>query len=307
MKTNNQFSLIIAGVLLICCAGRAEAAFSGDDAGTSAAQFLKLGPGARAAGMGGAFTAVAGDSGAIYWNPAGLAGLTSQHAAFTHAQMFEDIRYEWASYALPVWGGALAAGVQYLSYGDVDAFDANGNTEGVIHPGDLAVSLGFGHKLLGLDAGASLKYISSQIRSKATAFAADAGVRYSISGLTLGLNLQNMGSGMKYVNESDPLPFTIRGGAACMIADTVLVSADAVAPRDGGVYGAFGAECAREIGAALKAALRAGYSTESHELDGTKGFALGLGLDYRSYSLDYAYSPMGDLGGVNRFSVGMSF
>ena len=40
--------------------------------GTTAAQFLKIGVGARAIGMGGAFVAVADDATAIYWNPAGI-------------------------------------------------------------------------------------------------------------------------------------------------------------------------------------------------------------------------------------------
>ncbi|MGD1047919.1 MAG: hypothetical protein ABR899_04115, partial [Candidatus Krumholzibacteriaceae bacterium] len=40
--------------------------------GTFSAQFLKIGPSARAAGMGSAFTAVANDATSIYWNPAGM-------------------------------------------------------------------------------------------------------------------------------------------------------------------------------------------------------------------------------------------
>ena len=40
--------------------------------GTTAAQFIKLGVGARAIGMGGTFVAEASDLSALYWNPAGL-------------------------------------------------------------------------------------------------------------------------------------------------------------------------------------------------------------------------------------------
>ena len=44
--------------------------------------------GARAQGMGGAFTAVADDATSIYWNPAGLAGITHQEILFNHASLF---------------------------------------------------------------------------------------------------------------------------------------------------------------------------------------------------------------------------
>ena len=59
------FLIIVAGLCTVSQAGD----FSKDARGTSAAQFLKLGVG-RAEGMGGAFTGLADDVTAIYWNPA---------------------------------------------------------------------------------------------------------------------------------------------------------------------------------------------------------------------------------------------
>nr|HQV31862.1 hypothetical protein [Calditrichia bacterium] len=41
-------------------------------AGTTAAQFLKIGVGGRAIGMGNAYTAIAEDITAVFWNPAGI-------------------------------------------------------------------------------------------------------------------------------------------------------------------------------------------------------------------------------------------
>src|ERR1039458_1672672 len=80
--------------------------------GTSGAEFLKIGPGARAVGMGEAFTGVADDVDAIYWNPAGLG--TLKHAEITgmHMQYFQSIQYEFAAFAYPTtdrgsWGFAV--------------------------------------------------------------------------------------------------------------------------------------------------------------------------------------------------------
>ncbi|RMD93377.1 MAG: hypothetical protein D6813_04180, partial [Calditrichaeota bacterium] len=39
-------------------------------AGTAMAQFLKIGVGGRAVGMGESFVAIANDASALYWNPA---------------------------------------------------------------------------------------------------------------------------------------------------------------------------------------------------------------------------------------------
>src|SRR4051794_22299869 len=44
-------------------------------AAQESASFLKIGVGARALGMGGAFTAIADDVTAMSWNPGGLGGL----------------------------------------------------------------------------------------------------------------------------------------------------------------------------------------------------------------------------------------
>jgi hypothetical protein len=67
-----------------------------------AGDFMAYAPGARALGMGGAFAAVANDASAVYWNPAGLSGLTGRQAMFMHSEQFgQMVNYNWGSYMQP--------------------------------------------------------------------------------------------------------------------------------------------------------------------------------------------------------------
>ena len=53
-------------------------------AGTTSAEILKVGVGARAIAMGEASTALTDDVNSLYWNPAGLALMPRGQASFTY-------------------------------------------------------------------------------------------------------------------------------------------------------------------------------------------------------------------------------
>lgn len=92
-------------VMLVClsalAAGQARA-FGTGDKGTSGAQFLKIGPGARPAGMGEAFAGVADDIHSVYYNPAGLANLRRVEAAAMHESRFQGVNYDFAAVSVPM-------------------------------------------------------------------------------------------------------------------------------------------------------------------------------------------------------------
>jgi len=59
-------------------------------AGTTAANFLKVSMNARAIAMGGAFSALSDDSGAVFSNPAGLAGFSGSELGFGFTTYLQD-------------------------------------------------------------------------------------------------------------------------------------------------------------------------------------------------------------------------
>lgn len=66
--------------------------------------------GARAIAMGGAFSSIADDATALFWNPAGIARIGHQEIAGAHANLFDSgIRDDFAAFVLPLSPGHAAA------------------------------------------------------------------------------------------------------------------------------------------------------------------------------------------------------
>jgi hypothetical protein len=70
-----------------------------------AGEFLRVGAGARALGMGGAFLAVSDDATAGYWNPAGLNYLKHRSAIYMHSvEQHSQVQYDFLGVGLPQGG-----------------------------------------------------------------------------------------------------------------------------------------------------------------------------------------------------------
>jgi hypothetical protein len=95
-----------------------------------AGEFLRIGVGARALGMGSAFVGLADDGTAAFWNPAGLATLPTRQVSAMHAEQFGSIvQYDFLSYAMPLGGTGRprqGLGVSLLRLGVNDIPDTRG-------------------------------------------------------------------------------------------------------------------------------------------------------------------------------------
>ncbi|MCB4791536.1 MAG: PorV/PorQ family protein [Elusimicrobia bacterium] len=296
-------------VSLVILAGQSSVFAAGSNAGKSTAQFLQLGVGARAEGMGEAYTASAVGADAVYWNPAGIAGIEKNEASFTQAMWIQDISYQAAVGAFPTKHGAFAIGLKYLSYGSIKKTDDTGLETGDFSPNDLMAGVSYGREFGKLKAGITVKYISSKITNTATAVAGDIGFKYPFMDdkLIIGLAGMNMGTKMKFVNEEDPLPSTGKFGVSYMPGGLWLIALDANMPNDDDAYANAGIEKKFQLGDISRLALRAGYNTRTKDITGTQGVTAGVGFGYKQLDLDVAFAPYGDLGNITLVSLGVKF
>lgn len=274
------------------------------------ASFLNIGVGARGLGMGGAYTALADDANALYWNPAGLSKLEKREFTASHAELFESTRLDFLAYAHPTSQGTFAAGLTYLSQGKIAGRDNAGRPTAGYDASDAAVTGAYARKLELADLGVSIKYVRSHIGSvEAQSVAVDAGVRRALGQLVLGAALRNMGPGLKYENERNDLPLRLAIGAAYKFTGGHAVATEAVnGPRGAGTDASFGGE----FQALKNVFLRGGYTTQTAVTGGTgfdaaRGMTFGLGVRNEKWSMDYAILPTGELGRSHRFSLGARF
>lgn len=203
--------------------------------GTTAAQFLALGGGTRAAGMADAFAAVSGDVSAAFWNPSGLGSIAEIQLTMSYmdyAAMFgeasEGMYYALAAFAMPVknWG-VFGSSLQIQDQGGMVITTNSPEPVGEADLGtNWAWAFCYADELSdGLLAGVNAKIIHQKLWTESdTAYAADIGAQYSIAALPLdiGLVLQNLGTGIQMTDEyqTQPLPRSLKIGVAVKVFDT---------------------------------------------------------------------------------------
>lgn len=303
--------LLIITLILASMPAAAQNTDIHENAGTRAMTFLKIGIGAKAMGMGESHVAATDDLYASYWNPAGLARIQQPQLALMHNEWFAGINHQFIGFALPVGDiGTVGASANYLSFGELQGRDRDGNETTIFRPYDLALIVSYANAVTSnLAFGANAKFLREQIADESgTGIAFDFGGLYTFPELplALGFNAQHVGPRVRFVEEAFGLPFTFRFGAAYQPwSDAFMLTADVMRPSDNDITTGVGA--AYTIADILQ--LRTGYKYKlgGNDLGGTSGLTGGFGLTLRRFQIDYALVPFGVLGLTHRFSLVANF
>lgn len=293
--------------------------------------FLNIDIGARAVGMGGAFTCMENDASALFWNPAGMPRIQGGAISLNHTQWIADTKM----YAIAATYGIGNLGTFGLTLMAMD----NGSIERTIP--DLSTSRGFyidgtfgvvqwvaglayGRQLTDkFTFGAQVKYVYQDLgetdivdwsreaaiydtlesmKNQKGTVAFDFGTIYytGFKDLRIGMTVRHFSQSVKYSFESYNLPVTFRVGVAMNVLSLVpdmklhalQVCIDAVHPYDKGERIHFGCEYLFKN----LLALRAGYRTNSD----IGSFSAGFGITTRvkngpEFGFDYAYSTSEDV------------
>ncbi len=317
---NKKILILITGISLLF--PRSVSAGTSADVGTTGAQFLKYGVGARAIGMGGVFCGIADDINALYWNPAGLCRMNGMQLTGSHMMLFQGINYEFGAAGLPIGENmAVAAGASYVSIGDLEARTSDSDDSIKFNASDLAAIGAFSMRMGMFGFGASVKYLYQNVGGGvlsggdylADGFAFDAGVHFATEGVEFGKGIlagavvQNLGSGYNFTGPDDftgvnnPLPLNIKAGIAYKdVENKLTVGGDVNIPVDNNMNFHFGGE----YFLSKIMILRAGFKTTTIiDLGFFSGLSLGAGFNFEKVRIDYAWVPYGVLGFfTHRFS-----
>lgn len=328
-------------LLLLCALALApSAAWADANAGTSGATFLRLDQGARPMGMGGAFSALADDASALWWNPAGIARSSFTDVLIGHTAHIEQITSQVVGIIRPIklaqfqraaWGASLT----YLSVPGIEGMDANKNATGDLVAQSMAGGLAFAAAVSPeATVGAQVKMIREKMDSETgSGFAFDAGAQYRKDRIGAGIALQHAGPSFKVGGVSSPLPMLYRGGVSYALFPRFTVALDGEKPSDADSKIRLGGEAFFTPTLVFRGGFQpmknvgsgAGYSV-GFGFKGVVGGGDGLGdgktwwertqsdIEYslrgkKAYlvSFDYAFLSFGDFSNTHRLTLGVKF
>jgi hypothetical protein len=304
----------------------ASSAFAAGKEGTSGAQFLKVGVGARSAAMADAFDPVASGAEAVFWNSAGLVNVENQSFTVSDNEWIADTRLVSGAYARRMGFGTLGVMVNSLMYGEFEETtvqdpDGTGNT---FSANDMAVGVALGRRLTDrFSVGGTVKFVRCAFSDvegvdPAMGVAFDVGTQYmtGFRSLRMSIALQNLGPDMQYGGtyselqrnrqewieeeyQSFGLPVVVRLGAAYDLMDNLTLIVNASHPNDSRERVDFGGEWwPLEM-----LALRGGYKLNYWEAQ----YAGGMGLKFGGLRADFAYTGMGRLENALNATIGYDF
>lgn len=286
--------------------------------GTTGAQFLELGVSARAMGMAEAYTAVADDISAVYYNPAGLVNMYGKEATFTYISLPADVGYSFGAIGMPLEsiGGVLGLSIYSLSSGDmIERTYKHGTYEGTGRTfswSDFAAAVSYGRYLTDrFSVGVSVKFIGQDTHDySASGWAADVGTNYDTGfrGFKIAMMITNFGPDMRFISNDYPLPINFRFGGAINVIEGdshwLTFAAEGSHPSDNLEKYNAGLEYTFNNMFTLRAGSRFNYDEDGFTFGGGARIPVG---EEREMRFDYAFQDFGVLTEVHRFSMSIAF
>ncbi|UCD16870.1 MAG: PorV/PorQ family protein [Candidatus Zixiibacteriota bacterium] len=284
--------IMVWGALVLVVALLGKVAIASDN-GRAAAEFLNIGVGARAAGLGGAYTAVTDDVAAAYWNPGRAVTVKQSQLIVSHFSWYQDINFEYLGVLCPISERlTLSANVSYLSYGAIEGYDKYDTPTGEIGSTyDLAGGISAGYVLSeSFAVGVTGKYVMLSLADQsAGALAGDLGLAASINRFTFGAVLSNFGQKFRFNQTEENLPTSLRFGAASTVLGSFLTSVE----LEHQFYGDLLIKNGLEYNYDRRYFVRAGHCYYPN-VDGrgaAGGLTFGAGAILGPARFDYAFSP----------------
>jgi len=211
VKENKMiFRKIFCAIVVLAFSG-SSFLYAGDASriGTTAGVQVLIPVGGRNLAMAGADVVNTSSLDAIFWNPAGLANMSSKAAGlFSTMNILADINVSYFAVGMKAGGfGDIAVSVKSFGFGDIPlttVYDPDGQAGKMFSPTFSTIGLTYSRVLTDrINVGITGKMIYESIpRASASAFAFDLGIQYKdlmrISGLGLGLVIKNIGTNMEY-------------------------------------------------------------------------------------------------------------
>lgn len=314
--------------------------FGVDKAGTTAAKFLSIGVGSKATGMGGAFTSIADDATAMYWNPAGLSFNKTKEVYLNHANWIADISFDYFGFTIPVNNKTtLGFNITSVTMDEMEVTRyGNENTGETFKAADYAIGSTYAINLTDrFSVGLNAKYIQQTIaNSHAKGFALDFGTLFITPfGFNLGTSISNFGSKLMMTgddlligadvdeningnNESVTgtlstdyfdLPLVLRIGVSdefkISSRGSIVLSMDAISPNDNANYINIGSEINFFDGLIFLYSGMNSLLLEDKESEFSVGG--GLRLPNNSLSINFTHEQMKFLGNSQQVSISINY
>lgn len=256
--------------------------------------FLKMGVGARATALSGAFCAYYDDATCPYWNPASIGAMKDIAVGSMFSWMAQDISHNFIDVILPVDFGVLAFNILNLSVGNIEGRTSDTPDYYTFSANDNSYFVTFAKQIVrGVCAGVNLKIITSNIYTYgAVGESIDAGVHFRLNKyFSLGAVLTDFLNNLSWSTglQEHILTSMKIGGLAELLNGQLKISAEAEQLEATEMTGKIGVEY--EFARLISVRAGCSYGFSSYALNYTLGGGLRYIIGGVLVQADYAFVP----------------